>query len=352
MKRKGVAALATAAVGLGAGLVAQRSAVQRRRQTDPEAGERFGKRRGHSSRTISLPDGARIFIEEIGPKARKGAVFIHGSALRNDTWHYQMEGLGDHWLVFYDLRGHGLSQPKGDADFTIRTLADDLKRVIDEADMDEIVIVGHSIGGMVALEFCHRNRDWLAGRLRGVVLLNTTHRPAAETLLGGASVARLERFLRRPLDAMGSRAEYIDRLRKIIKPSDSIFMMVAAAAFGPHASARQIDFTYDMLADTSADVIFDLLKSYRDFDVTEHLSEIDLPVLVVGATHDRLTVLSASEHLAAHLPKARLEVLRGCGHMSMLERHRDLNRLLVAFLDDALGSPEAGDGAFSERESL
>jgi len=343
MRAKGIAALATAAVGVGAGLVAQRSAIQRRRRTDPEAGEPFGKQRGHSPRTISLPDGARIFIEEAGPPSRKGAVFIHGSAMRNDTWHYQMEGLGGHRLVFYDLRGHGLSQPKGDADFSIRTLAEDLGKVIEEADLDEVVIVGHSIGGMVALEHCHLNPGLVGSKIRGVVLLNTTHRPAVETLLGGASVARIERFFRRPLDVMGSRAEYVERLRKIIKPSDSIFMVVAAAAFGPHASAKQIDFTYDMLAETSADVLFDLMKSYRDFDVTEHLGEIKVPALVVGGTHDRLTVLAASEHLAANLPKAELKVLTGCGHMSMLERHRDLNRLMTAFLDDALGPPDVSE---------
>lgn len=354
MKRKGVAALATAAVGLGAGLVAQRSAVQRRRRTDPEAGERFGKRRGHSPRTISLPDGARLFIEEVGPGSRSGAVFIHGSAMRNDMWHYQMEGLGDHRLVFYDLRGHGLSQPKGDADFSVRTLAEDLKLVIDEADLDEVVVVGHSIGGMIALEYARLNPTLLGSKVRGLVLLNTTHRPAVETLLGGASLARVERFLRKPLDAVGSRAEYVERLRKIIKPTDSIFMLVAAAAFGPHASAKQIDFAYDMMADTPADVLFDLVRSYRDFDVTDHLEEIQVPALVVGATHDRLTVLAASEHLAAHLPQAELRVLNGCGHMSMLERHRDLNRLLTAFLDDAFGTPDAGRHreATSERESI
>lgn len=347
MRRKGMTALATAAVGLGAGLVAQRSVVQRRRRTDPEAGEVFGKRRGHSPRTIELGDGARLAIEEVGPPSRKGAVFIHGSAMRSDMWHYQMEGLADHRLVFYDLRGHGLSQPKGDAPFTMPTLADDLAKVIEAASLDEVVIVGHSIGGMIALELCRSHTDLLGDLVKGIVLLNTTHRPAAETLIGGAGAARVERFIRRPLDMMGSRAEYIERLRKIVKPTDGIFMMVSAAAFGPNASAKQIDFTYDMLADTSADVIFDLLRSYRDFEVTEHLSDINVPALVVGSTHDRLTVLEASRYLAANLPKAELVVLDRCGHMSMLERHRDLNRLLTTFLDDTLG--ESGSPARRRR---
>ncbi|MBA2726259.1 MAG: alpha/beta hydrolase [Actinobacteria bacterium] len=336
MKRKGIAALATATVGLGAGLVAQRSVVQRRRKTDPEAGEAYGQRRGHSPRTIMLDDGAKIFIEEAGPKsARRGAVFIHGSALRTDLWHYQFTGLGDHRLVFYDLRGHGLSQPKGDSAFSITTLACDLEKVIEDAGLDEVVLVGHSIGGMIALQYCRAHLDQLGDSVKGVILLNTTHHPV-QTVIGGAGMARFERLIRRPLDAIGSRSDYVQRLRKIIKPSDSIFMMVSAAAFGPGASAKQIDFLYDMLAETEADVIFDLLKSYRDFEVTDHLGEITVPALVVGGDRDRITVLSASEHLARELPKAELEVLRGCGHMSMLERHREVNRLMTSFLDDVL----------------
>ncbi len=348
MKGRGIAALATATVGLGAGLVAQRSLVQRRRKTDPEAGEDFGCRRGHSPRTIALSDGAKLFIEEAGPtSARRGAIFIHGSALRTDLWHYQMPGLGHHRLVFYDLRGHGLSQPKGDADFSIATLADDLEKVVEDSGLEEIVFVGHSVGGMVALEYCRRHLDHQGDGVKGLILLNTSHHPV-QTVIGGAGAARLERLIRRPLDVVGSRADYIQQLRKIIKPSDSIFMMVSAAAFGPHASAKQIDFTYDMLAETPADVIFDLLKSYRDFEVTDLLGEITVPALVIGGSHDRITVLSASQHIAQQLPKAELKVLEGCGHMSMLERHRDLNRLMTQFLDDLL----EGEGSGIDRPSV
>jgi pimeloyl-ACP methyl ester carboxylesterase len=57
----------------------------------------------------------------------------------------------------------------------------------------------------------------------------------------------------------------------------------------------------------------------------------------VGGTHDRLTVGHASEFIAEHLPKAELHMLEGCGHMSMFERHREVNGLIAEFLDDTLG---------------
>ena len=338
-KKTGLLALAGAAVGIGAGLAAQRSAVRRRRLNDTEAVEPFGKLRGVRARTIDVPDGSKIFIEEAGPESRKGAVFVHGSALRTDAWYYQLEGIGDHRLVFYDLRGHGRSQPKGSSPYSVQTLGDDLLRVIEDSGLDEVALVGHSVGGMVLLELCSSHPDLLGSKIKGVVLTNTTHRPAYETITGGATVARLERFIRRPLDFVGTHHRRVEAFRKVIKPSDSLFLAVSYAAFGPHASAHQVDFTYDMLAETPTDTLFDLFKCYRNFEVTELLPDITVPALVVSGTHDRITVSGASEYLAEHLPKAQLEIFEECGHMTMMERHKDFNKLLGSFFDDVLGRP-------------
>ena len=335
-KRNTWLTLVGAAAAAGAGFAAERAALNRKRRNDPEAGEGFGTRRGDRSRFVQMSDGAPLFVEEIGPETSRGVVFIHGSALRTDLWHYQMEGLGGHRLIFYDLRGHGLSQPKGE-ELTIQRLVDDLEAVIEDSGLEEVVMVGHSVGGMIALEYCRRNPETLASQVRGLGLLNTTFGPAAETVIGGATVARFERFTRRPFDALGKRHQTIDTLRKIVRPSDALFWGVAVAAFGQNASAKQIDFTYDMVSETPTDVVFELVRSYRAFDMEDALEEITVPALVVGGTHDRLTVASASEYLAEHLPKAELHILQDCGHMSMLERHEEVNELLTKLFNDTLG---------------
>jgi len=338
--RNRILAIGGAALGVGAGIVAERLAVRRRRQRDPEAAEAFGSRRGERSRKVVLSDGATLFVEEVGPPTPTAAVFVHGSALRTDLWHYQMEGVGGHRLVFYDLRGHGLSQPKGDAPYSIATLASDLGALISEMKLEEVVLVGHSVGGMIGMRLCLERPELLGSSIKGLVLANTTHGPVVDTIIGGAVAVRIERLLRRPLDVVGTQARRIDVLRRVVRPSDAVFWGVALAAFGPRPSAGQIDFTYDMLAETPTDVILDLVRSYRDFDLTERLSEINVPCLVVGGTHDRLTRPEASERLAEGLPKAQLQMLEGCGHMSMLERHTEFNEMLAEFLDDTLGEGE------------
>lgn len=291
---------------------------------------------------IDLPDGARIFVEEVGPEeASKGAVFIHGSVLRTDIWHYQIAGLDGHRLAFSDLRGHGLSQPKGRAAYSLATLADDLLATIDELGLQETVIVGHSIGGMIALQLCKARPDLLGASIKGLVLVNTTYGPVTETLIGSGVIARIERVTRRPFDVLGGQHERIERWRKLVRPSDAIFWGVAYGAFGPDASPKQIDFTYDMLSETPAEIIFDLVRSYRDHDMAEHLGDVTVPALVIGGTHDRLTQPKASRYLAEHLPKAELHIFERCGHMSMLERHEEFNSLVTDFLKDTLGAPGA-----------
>jgi pimeloyl-ACP methyl ester carboxylesterase len=66
--------------------------------------------------------------------------------------------------------------------------------------------------------------------------------------------------------------------------------------------------------------------------------DLAVPALVIGGTHDRLTVPRASEHIAAHMPKSELVLLEDGGHLLMLERHLELNALLKRFFDDTLGA--------------
>ena len=173
MRKRGWLAAAGAA-GLAAGLAAERVAVRRRRRSDPEQSEDLGNRRGDRSKKLLLPDGAQLFVEEKGPKSKRGVVFVHGSALRTDLWHYQMNSFPGRRLIFYDLRGHGLSQPKGDAEFSVATLAHDLHAVIEDSGLKEVVVVGHSIGGMVALQLCHERPELVGSVVKGLVLLNST----------------------------------------------------------------------------------------------------------------------------------------------------------------------------------
>ena len=85
----------------------------------------------------------------------------------------------DHRVVSVDLRGHGQSG-KPQQSYTLAAFADDLAWICNELGLDRPVIVGHSMGGAIALELAARGLEWL----RGIVLLDTAVLPRPEAWSG------------------------------------------------------------------------------------------------------------------------------------------------------------------------
>jgi pimeloyl-ACP methyl ester carboxylesterase len=90
----------------------------------------------------------------------------------------------------------------------------------------------------------------------------------------------------------------------------------------------QVRFLESMLAEATQPTMEGLLESLARVNLSGLLGSIDLPTLVTVGTHDRLTPPWHSRRLETRLPDARLVELARCGHMPMLERRREFDRLL------------------------
>lgn len=149
-----IAAGGAAVAGALVGVVAERG-LMARFFTSSGGDEAYGSLHGESVRVVA-DDGTSLYAEVDEPEDPRFAdvtvVFSHGYSLNLDTWHYQRRDLrGRARLVFWDQRSHGRSQrgPQGSA--TIDQLGRDLAAVIAEcAPTGRIVLVGHSMGGLVA----------------------------------------------------------------------------------------------------------------------------------------------------------------------------------------------------------
>ena len=291
--------------------------------------------------TVEMSDGWPLRIVERGPADGPPVVLLHGITLSAGVWPYQLEALADSGLrvIAVDQRGHGGSGPDAGAappegaaapELTLDRLAADTAELLEQLDLRHAVLVGHSMGGMVALRMLAADAELAAGRgrLAGLVLVATTSNATRRRGLPGLSDALA---LAQPL--LSSASGLAARLPGPTLPANDLAFLLARVTFGDGSSPRQVSFTGQMASEVPVRVSAGLILEILRFDADEVLPSVGLPTTVVVGDHDLMTPLSQSEYMVAHIPGAQLVVLPGCGHMVMLERPVELNRAIAERID-------------------
>ena len=110
--------------------------------------------RSDTAEAITRPDGTRLHLETCGPADASPLLFTHGWGTNSTVWYYAKQQLADRFrLVFWDLPGLGKSQGPSDHNYQLENMAEDLAAVVARVE-GPVVLVGHSIGGMISLTFC------------------------------------------------------------------------------------------------------------------------------------------------------------------------------------------------------
>jgi pimeloyl-ACP methyl ester carboxylesterase len=194
-------------------------------------------------------------------------------------------------------------------------LGRDLAAVLEFLDLRHAVLIGHSMGGMAVQTFCVQHPDVLAERVAGIVLTNTTAHPVP---MGRRLVPLAGRALKAgtaPPRRASADASYLG----------------ARYTLGRDALPSHVRYTYELSAATPPEAAIGSVLGFVDMDLRRALRDVRVPALVVGGTRDRLLPPRHSQAIAANLPDATLVMLTDCGHMAMLERHTELDRLITEF---------------------
>jgi len=350
-----VAGAGAAAAAATAGVVVERRIVRSRREGSPGADE-FGSLRGDES-TVRTSDGVDLHaeVDEVVPhgegaksqpatginrlRRASGAdddsgptmVFVHGYALNLDCWYFQRQYFrGKHRLVLYDQRSHGRSGHTDKQHATIDQLGDDLETVLRElVPTGDVVLVGHSMGGMTIMAFAERHPELFTERVTGVALISTS----AGGLHPHRIISRLvpdsvgSQIGQRLMAGLALAPELVDRVRR--RGSNIGFLVADQFAFGEDVPASYVEFVDNMLAATSFEVLarffpnFDTLDKFRALEQFAHV-----PTYVIGGTKDVLTSIGHSRKMASRIPDSRLVECSGAGHMVILERKDRVNGVL------------------------
>ncbi len=331
-RRLAAGATITAVAVAGSRLAVRRSVQALKARTDPELDPLFDLPDDVVEHEVAAPDGGSIRVLERG--AGRPLLLIHGITLQAGVWSPQFHMLADRYRVLaMDVRGHGGSRAGSDG-FGRKVAARDVAAVVEHFDLRGAIIVGHSMGGMILMEYAGDFPGHLAGRVDGLVFMDT----AAYQLLPRPALPVAQ--------ALGRRMRHrLDAGRPIPQRAvgdDDLSWFLARLAFGARPSARAVDqvrrYLEEVPQSTSLPSGIDLL----DHDARDALRATRTPSMVLVGSRDLLTPVWAARRIARFLPGSRLEVLPAAGHQLMQERPAEVARLL----DDFVASlPEASQVA-------
>lgn len=239
-------------------------------------------------------------------------VLLHGFPLDSRVWRGQVEELSSRCRVITpDLRGFGRSP--SDAPFTLESQAEDVRALLATIKALPCVLGGLSMGGYITLAFA---RKYLAD-LRGVMLVDTKAEPDTEEgKQGRMKMVELAR-------SKGSPAVAEQMMPKMLNPETG-------------TSRPQVQRELrEIMEACPAKTIEHALLAMRDRpDSTDVLATIAVPSLVIVGEADAITPPPVAEAMVKRLPKGKLAIIRGAGHMAPMEQAGQVNRVMREFMDE------------------
>lgn len=254
--------------------------------------------------TITLPHSTLFYAPFLPVDARQTVILIHGAGSSHLTWPGALRRLPHTAVYALDLPGHGRSTPPGRQ--TIAGYAQDVRQFIEALALDNVVLLGHSMGGAIAQQIGLAPPPGVVG----LVLLGTGARLRVSPAFTG-----------------GIQADFsatVDLLNQ--------FYWGAQPDPGLLAANRR-----SMLA-CSPEVMLGDFLACDQFDLRDRLAEIALPTLVISSGRDQMTPAKFGHFLAEQLPRAEFALIEEAGHMMMLEFPERVAQLVQDFLAKLRGA--------------
>lgn len=277
--------------------------------------------------TVEAPDGARIatFDHPAREGAAEGATLVlaHGWCLTHEAWDPVVDELQARRpglrVISYDQPGHGHSTAGLDRAVDLLDLGATLRAVVETTVPEgDVVLAGHSMGGMTIMALGEVDPDVVRARVRGAALVGTAAHLATRRPVPGEAVAMA----------------VLGRLPAGFRGLPTTRRLTAANLFGVDPDPEAVRATARMTSRTRANVVADWHTAIGRLDLRSGLSPFaEVPTQILTGSRDRLTPVSAGRRLAAGIPGATFRSLPGVGHMPTYEATRTVADKIELLLD-------------------
>jgi pimeloyl-ACP methyl ester carboxylesterase len=258
---------------------------------------------------MPIAHGLHYFASHAEETLRPPALLIHGAGGQHLYWPPEVRRLPRRRILALDLPGHGRSSGRGHQ--TIEGYVDAVAEFLRSAGLCTVALIGHSMGGAIALQMAYRFPE----RVLGLCLI--------------ATGARL-RVARDILQATADPGRFGEAVSLIVE-----------MAFSPRADARLTELAAERMRETRPSVLHADFLACDAFDATAWLGRIASPTTIICGEDDRMTPVWCSEFLRGQIRGAQLEIVPGAGHMVMLEQPGSVAAHIDRFLNGLVYHPGA-----------
>ena len=278
--------------------------------------------------------GGKVYWRKFGSGGKTPLLTLHGGPGSSHNYLLPLQALADERpVIFYDQLGCGRADaPEADSAYSIQRSVDEVDAVRAALGLDQVVLMGHSWGALLAVEYLCQ------GRGRGLERL----------ILSGAmasipqAVAGFERLFATMPDGWGDKIHALEKAGKTGGPEYAELVQKFYDTFVLRVPpSPEVLATLEALSKSPAYRVlngpneFTIVGKMKDWDRRKDLKAITQKTLITTGEFDEVT-LDCHETLRDGIAgKARLAVMTGCSHLTMNEKPAQYNALLRGFLNEA-----------------
>ena len=251
-------------------------------------------------------------------------ILIHGYSYNKSAWIAQIDDLSkDFKVIALDVRGSGEGSHPEEA-FTMDTLVEDLKGLMDFLKIEKAHLMGWSMGGMIIQNFVLKYSE----RANKLLLIATNAGLPSKDGILMLRDSLIEVYEKRKTDPKGAffqlaKFMHSTKFRKKMEkePNEKIHGIVTTEELIKDSTENQ----------TTPTDLRHLADIIGDHNTLDRLHEIKNKTLIVVGSKDALTPLIVSEMLHEKLPNSTLKVIQGAGHKVFLENQPEVNPIIIDF---------------------
>jgi pimeloyl-ACP methyl ester carboxylesterase len=253
-----------------------------------------------------------IFYKTYGKNLGYSLVFLHGYLESADIWdNFASRFADDYFVICFDLPGHGRSKVIAE-DSTLEQMGEAVIEVTDHLGIQGFDLVGHSMGGYVAMALADKHPD----RLNSVVLFHSS-------CYADSDEKRINRDQEIKLVRKGKKGLIIKAAIPRLFANENL-----------EALAAQVETSKKIASETSDSGIISALNAMKARPDRSHiLGGLKIPVLLIGGRKDNLIPFETMEKMKTLSPQISLVCLENSGHMGFVEEKSLAAKELKRFFD-------------------